>query len=209
MARSPRGIAAQFTVAREATKEETKKVLVAAAKRLHGEIMVADPKPGGFRRFVDNAEGKREEAVQPYGVIRYEYQRLELVAQVALATLVERSPVLSGAYRKSHTIFLRGQAVENLKDWRPGDEIVIVNPLPYARKIEVGKMKMRVPGTDRVYQEAEQIVQRRFGNLAKVKFTYQGVVGFMKRAGVAPQMIGGKAGNKSKVRYPALVISER
>jgi hypothetical protein len=205
----PQSVSAQFSIARQRTKEETQRVLAETAKRLNAEVLATDPRPTSYKRFVDGREGAPEEAVKATGVILYIYQRLDMVAQFALETLKERSPVLTGAYRDAHTMFIRGQAVTDLKSWQSGDEIVIANPLPYARKIELGKMKMRVPGTDHVYQQAEQIVNRKFGNLARVKFTYQGIVGFQKMAGVSARAIGGKAGNKSAHRYPALVISER
>lgn len=150
--------------------------LAAFAKREHGKIMRADPRPSGFRRFVDGKEGAAEEAVKAFGVIEYHYQRLNEVVQFAMDTLFALSPVLSGAYRRSHTLFVNGGAVSDLKSWKPTDgEIYIVNPLPYARKIELGKQKMRVPGSDRVYQQAEQILKRRFGNIAAIKFTYRSV----------------------------------
>ena len=60
---------------------------------------------------------------------------------------------------------------------------------------------MRVPGTARVYEEAVSLVQRRFGNVARVTFEFQGVVG-----GTA---VKGLTGNKSKNRYPTMRIRSR
>ncbi|ODT22242.1 MAG: hypothetical protein ABS35_15330 [Kaistia sp. SCN 65-12] len=115
-----------------------------------------------------------------------------------METLFDRSPVLSGEYRMAHHLFLNGAAVANLKGWSSGDEVSISNTLPYSRKIEVGVMKMRVPGTSRVYQESAKIVQGRFGNLASVTFTFRAIAG------------RGVRGSKSRdLRYPVLVITER
>lgn len=194
-------VSAQFRVARLATAEATQRAIVALAKREHGKVLAADPKPGGFRRYVDGRRGAPEEAVKPLGVILYEYQRLDLVVQFAMETLFDKSPVLSGAYRTGHTIFLNGAPVPDLAQWKSGDEVAISNYLPYARKIEAGKMTMRVPGTDHVYAQAAQIVNARYGNVAKVRFTYRGITG----GGI----VGGAAGNKSGARFPALVITER
>ncbi|WP_158673473.1 hypothetical protein [Bosea sp. FBZP-16] len=172
-------VALQFDGAITAALAQTHQQLVALAKSEHGKVMQASPIPSSFRRFVDGREGAPEEAVKRFGVIEYHYQRLGEVVQVAMDTLFDLSPVLSGEYRRSHTLFVGGVAVRNLKGWQPqsGDEIYIANPLPYARKIELGKMKMRVPGSERVYAQAEQILRRRFGNLAAIKFTFIPIAG--------------------------------
>lgn len=194
-------ISSQFRVARLSTAEATHRAIVSLAKREHGKVMTSDPRPGGFTRFVDGRKGAREEAVKPNGVIIYEYQRLDLVVQFAFEALFDKSPVLSGAYRTAHTLFLNGAPAANLAAWKAGDDVAISNYVPYARKIEAGKMKMRVPGTDHVYAQAAQVVNARYGNVAKVHFTYRGISG--------GGSVGGRKGNRSDVRFPALVISER
>lgn len=192
------GIGQQFRIATQATLEETRKQLVKVAKREHARVMETDPRPTTFQRFVDGRLGAVEESVKGNGVIHYVYPRLDIVAQFAMETLFDRSPVLSGEYRNAHQLFLNGTAVPNLKGWKSGDEVSISNPLPYSRKIEVGAMTMRVPGTSRVYQEAAKIVQGRFGNLAGITFTFRAVVG------------GAVRGSKARdLRYPVLIITER
>lgn len=191
-------IGQQFMVAQQKTLEETRKLIAKVARREHARVMEAEPRPTTFSRFVDGRKGAAEETVKANGVIHYVYPRLDIAAQFAMETLFDRSPVLSGEYRNAHQLFLNGTAVSNLKAWKPGDEVSISNPLPYSRKIEVGTMTMRVPGTSRVYQEAAKIVQSRFGNLASVTFTYRAVVG------------GAVRGSKARDhRYPVLIITER
>lgn len=173
--------------------------LAAFARREHAKIMRAEPRPSSFRRFVDGKEGASEDAVKAFGVIEYHYQRLAEVVQFAMETLFALSPVLSGEYRHSHTLFVDGVPVRDLRAWRPADgEVVILNPLPYARKIELGKQKMRLPGTDKVYQQAEQIVRRRFGNVAAVKFSYRPISGSSVKSS--------KRAAAADMRRPALVI---
>ena len=225
-----------FRVAAKGTTEDVRKVLVATAKREHTRIMQTEPRPQRFTRSVDGIVGAREEQVKTGGVIRYRYHRLEQVVQFAFETLFDLSPVLSGEYRNAHTLFVNGAAASNLADWDGADEIVITNPLAYARKIEVGTMKMRVPGSDHVYEQAVQIVRRRFGNQANIAFTFRGIVeGFAvnqakaastgkswwlghdgqarSASGLLESAIGKKFGktahNKSGNRFPALVITER
>jgi len=192
-------ISQQFDIAIKGTMEEVHKAIVATAAREHGKIMKAEPRPASFTRTVDGIRGAPLEQVKR--IVVFEYHRLAEVAQFAMETLFARSPVKSGDYRRSHTLFLNGVAVANLKGYKPGDRMAIANSVPYSRKIEAGKMKMRVSGTDHVYQQAEQIVRRRYGNIANVRFTYQGIVGGARATG--------KAAGRSGGRYPALIITER
>lgn len=194
--------AQQFNLAIAGTLAEVRKAHAAFARRAHATVMAAAPRPSGFVRYVDGAKGAPEDAVKPNGVIVYDYLRIPEVARVAMELLFERSPVLSGLYRKSHTLFLNGAAVPNLAGWRPGDQVAISNPAPYARKIEVGSMKMRVPG--HVYELVAQTLKQRFGNIANIGFTYRGLAG---GPGSAPGA-GGGAGNKPALRYPTITISE-
>lgn len=190
-----------FLAAAKATIEETRRDLVATAKREHGKIMRADPKPDRFDRFVDGRRGATEEAVKDGGTIRYVYPRLNEVVQFALETLFDLSPVLSGEYRNGHTLFVNGVAVRNLTGVDDTADIAITNYLPYARKIELGVMSMRVPGSAKVYFQAGDIVRRRFGNSARIDFAYRAVAG--------GSMVPGKKGNESGLRYPSLLISGR
>jgi hypothetical protein len=196
-----RGAVQMFRAAAQATIAETHAAHVALAKREHARVMQSDPKPGRFVRTVDGVVGAREEAVKIGGVIRYNYARLDEVVQFAMDTLFELSPVLFGEYRMRHTLFVGGAQARNLRDWDGTSEIIITNTLPYSRKIEMSTMTMRVPGTDRVYEEAASIVARRFGNAARVTFGWQGVIG----GGTA----SGTQGNKSGNRFPALYIKAR
>lgn len=193
--------AALFQIATQKTLAQTQKLVVKVAKREHGKVMATPPRPSSFQRIVDGRLGAPEEAVKPNGVIVYRYPRLEEVAQFALETLYDLSPVKSGRYRESHTLFRNGVAVKDLKGLRAGDEITISNPQPYSRKIEVGRMKMRVP--PHVYERAVKIVRARFGNVAKIGFTYRGLTS------TGGTIISGRRGNRSDLRYPVMTISEK
>jgi hypothetical protein len=191
-----------FIVAAQATQEEAHKQLVTLAKREHGKVMQSEPRPGRFIRTVDGVRGAREEQVKPDGSIVYVYPRLDEVVQAALDILFDLSPVLSGAYRMNHRLFIDGVEARNLAGWDGKSAIVISNSMPYSRKIELGKMTMRVPGSDRVYEQAEFALLQRFGNQARVFFTYRGLMG-------GSLLSAKQGGNKSEYRYPALEIWER
>lgn len=191
-----------FVVAAQATREETQQQLVALAKREHAKVMQDDPRPGRFVRTVDGVRGAREEHVRPDGTIIYVYPRLDEVVQAALDALFDLSPVLSGAYRINHRLFVDGVEARNLAGWDGQGDIIISNSMPYSRKIELGKMTMRVPGSDHVYEQAEFSLRQRFGNQARIVFTYRGLMG-------GSVLSSKQGGNKSEYRYPALEISER
>lgn len=186
MART-RGIREDFRIAARATLEETRRIAVDVAKREHARVMTTEPRPRSFQRFVDGREGVPEEALQLGGMVVYDYPRIDLVVEYAVAVLRERSPFgrpEDGHYRDEHRVHLNGTAVADARSFRPGDVVEIINRMPYARRIEVGAMRMRVPGTDHVYAQAQQIVRRTYGNLASIRFQWRG-------------------------RQPALVIAEK
>ena len=80
--------------------------------------------------------------VRPYG--RIEFARRSQLADVVLWTLDELrkiSPVLTGRYAASHLPFINEQPIQGdvrqaLMNAKPGDVVMIVNPQPYAAKIE-------------------------------------------------------------------------
>jgi hypothetical protein len=219
-----RGAVQIFRVAAKGTAEEVRRALIATAKREHARIMTTEPRPTRFTRQVDGVMGSREEQVKQGGIIRYRYPRVEQAVQFAMETLFDLSPVLSGEYRNAHSLFVNGASATNLRDWDGTGEVVITNPLPYSRKIEVGRMTMRVPGSDRVYQQAVQLVRRRFGNQVNVNFTFRGIVGgampdpmadppLLKRArGAKGRFVksgAARAYNNRNLRFPALVITSK
>lgn len=152
---------------------EVQRRLAETAKAANAKIMATPPRPLSMVRHVDGVAGAPEEAVKPGGVIVYDYGRLDLVASFALDTLRQLSPIESGNYARSHTLLLNGQQVDDVRGWKEGDEIAITNHEPYTRKIEIGKG--RYSAHAHVYEKAERIVSRRFGNIARVWFVYRPV----------------------------------
>lgn len=153
------------------TKGEPERI-ARVAKEGHARIMKTPPEPSDFVRRVDGVRGAREEAVKTNGVIIYTYMRLQPIVDFAIETLRELSPVLTGNYLASHTLYVGGAPAMDASGAMAGETVFISNPQPYARKIEMGRMVMTVSGTDKVYQQAEQRIKRRFGNQAWIKFTY-------------------------------------
>jgi hypothetical protein len=202
-----------FAIAIKGTLEQVQQEIVRTAKREHAKVMATDPRPLRFTRYVDGRLGAHEEAVRGDGQITYLYPRIDAVVQFAMEMLFKFSPVDSGEYRNSHVIFLNGRAVTNLEGWKPGDDVAIANFLPYSRKIELGHMKMKVPGTSQVYEQAVSATNKRFRGVFKALYSWRGVVGgeaISPKMGASRARRGqGAAHNKSAARFPAMIFVEQ
>lgn len=138
--------------------------------------------------FVDGQRRDDLESVRPNGVIAFEFELLEQLLAWIGEQLVLHSPVLTGKYANSHVVFVDG--VEAAPGAVPvdGEEWAFINTVPYARKIERG-LSPQAP--DGVYEAVAAIASRRFGNLARIRYTFRSITG------------GGK--DKSD-RQPAIVV---
>lgn len=148
----------------------TRQQIAETAVREDRKIMSDPPIPITRVRHVDGVLGAPETAVKDGGVIVYDYGRLDLVVEFALDTLRQLSPVDEGDYVRSHVIMINGVVVPDMKGWKAGDRVTISNSMPYTRKIEIGRGRYRARG--HVYEKAERIVLRRFGNMANVWFIF-------------------------------------
>lgn len=126
-----------------------------------------------FEQYVDGRQGAPLESVRPNGVIMFEFELVLDVLRWIGDMLVQNSPVLTGRYQDSHVMFADGVQVDI--DTAPGmvppaQEYVFLNVQPYARLIELGWSDQTPDG---VYQGVASMAQRRFGNVAKIRFTYR------------------------------------
>jgi hypothetical protein len=160
-------------------------------------------------------------------VARFDYRRE--IALFTLEALRKASPVVSGKYRNSHTILLNGQQVDVLPQNIPASAVItIVNPVPYARRLEIGKTEsgrdfvIRVP--NRIYERtAKQVVLPRYRRSADIRFTYIDLAGaHTVRGGLTSHYTVGEFGPAGKhrkrkrsqrvgsnVRAPAIEIRPR
>lgn len=228
--------ASQFDAVVAEVGRLTQQDIVAEAKRLHAEVMNADPRPVNFVRHVDGVEAP-EEAVKSGGVIVYDYNRLDLVAKDALRLLKENSPVGAGRdphpglYRDSHRLFLNLTPVDDLSAWKDGDEISITSTVEYSRVIEAGRKsggKFKVSGGGHVYEKVAQALRRQYADVADIQFTYRAVLASVQvdqlTQGATPiardranpvrklrgrfvQRGGSRAHNKAEVRWPTITIN--
>ncbi|HQR87693.1 MAG TPA: hypothetical protein PLH31_00110 [Caulobacter sp.] len=126
--------------------------------------------------------------VKPFGRIEFA-ARTSMVEAVrwALTELQNKSPVLTGRYASSHTVMINGAEVEGniwvaLRNARPTDRVQIVNPQPYARKIEGATANRRTGRGKRaalsrqarsgVYRVVLRALVNRFGKALFFDFKY-------------------------------------
>lgn len=157
---------------------------------------------GGNPRYTQTVDGRLGApliSVRPDGVIFVEFQLIIDVLIYIHDQLEMHSPVKSGRYKKSHLLFADGREItirtgrgENIID---ADEYVFVNAQPYARKLELGSSTQSPDG---VYEAVATMASSQFGRIAKVKFSYRGLV--------SGQVMGGKLGHMSDVRQPSIVV---
>lgn len=132
------------------------------------------------------------------GPIVYEYHReddnealAEIIADV-LQALRDASPIVSGTYRDSHTLYINEAPVQASGD-NPefiaavlarsgsGPEIMIANPVPYTRRIEIGVTKSGRPFVLQVPPH----IYRRIGKVMADRYRGQAMIELADDPGVA------------------------
>ncbi|MCQ8781718.1 hypothetical protein [Mangrovibrevibacter kandeliae] len=128
-----------------------------------------------FDQYVDGRKGAPVETVRAGGLVFAEWRFLGEVLQWISAALVAASPVRSGRFSQSHLLIIddveydpKGALPETF------DEAVFVNSQPYARKLERGLSAQAPQG---VFQAVAAVADRRFGNLADVRFSFRPLTG--------------------------------
>jgi len=166
--------------------------------------------PPHWTTNVDGRQGAPESSVRPDGFILYRFNVMGLAAKAALQLCKERSPVRSGRYRDSWVVVVEGKPWSgDVADVPDGKQVMIVNPQPYARKIDTGAMKMSVPPG--IVEAVRQSIQRKFPtvNAARAFVTVpSGLLDnapyILRRNGRAKDRAAGKA-----ITYPALILTRR
>lgn len=209
----------------QATEQQARALLVRTAREGIAEIVgrqSADGVPPGVTVYANRPGNPNIETVKLPGpiVALFDYRRK--IAAEALLALIKASPVVSGAYRDSHTLFLNGAPVAGrLPELGPQDELMITNTVPYARRIEIGKTKSGRPFVrqvpPRIYETVAGQMTRRGGILVNVRFAYVSLPGgFVARGrlsshyGVRDARGGLRLRKRPQqsgaIRYPALFI---
>lgn len=182
--------------ARSATLAEFARQTLSEAEKTNTEALGHLPP---HQTFVDGREGAAEESVRPDGAIAYEFNILEDLFAWIGEQLVTHAPRLTGRFAESFRFFADGAEISWAEPAPLAEEYVFLNVQPYARKIESGESPQAPDG---VFQAVAVLAQRRFGNVARVSFAYRTPI-------EGEGLVGGKHGDRSNKRTPAIIIRLR
>lgn len=173
---------------------------------------------------VDGRVGAAMDSVRPSGgSIIVEW---DVVADVLIwiaQTLEDRSPSVSGDYKRGHTLFADGVEVVASASVPPAEEYVFINVVPYSRRLEVGKTEsgrdflIQVP--NRIYERTAKDAKARFKNIKiQSRFVSLNSSYKLKFNQASRHFKGGRAIYSSRQRpdrvagsaitYPAIIVSQ-
>jgi len=188
------------------TPAELGKHLAAFAREELGSSIASGEASPQYTRYVNGQEGESEDRVLFPGPIVYEFDHLAEVGLYAVSFLENRSPKASGHYAKSHVAMTGGLRPVDLNALPPSiGQLIIVNTVPYSRKINVGAMQMSVPPF--IYEDAQRAVLALYREIVNVDMRYIELPG-----GYRLKRSNGRGKNRQSgqaITYPALVISPR
>jgi hypothetical protein len=160
---------------------DAKQLLLDTAHDGHARIM-SDAAAKGLTPFWEayaNSPGNTNlESVVLPGPIVYTYRYMSDLIQYALDELKRQSPSQSGKYKESHAVYVNDQPVGDTvpKTIQPGDTIFIANPVPYARRLEIGRTKsgraflISVPNN--IYKRVTEMTKAQGKGRANVRMGY-------------------------------------
>ncbi len=163
-------------------KAGAKDLLIKTAKAGHQRILTDAASRGlypAWEAYANNPGNSDLESVVLPGPIVYNYRYLSDLVGFALSELRKQSPFVSGDYKDGHTLYVNDQPVADgvlPKDIKSGDRIFIANPLPYARKIEIGRTESGrefvINPPNRLYFRVGEMVQAQGKGRSKVTMGY-------------------------------------
>lgn len=201
----------------KATEQGAKDFLINFAK---ADINRISARQGPPAEVYANRPGNHnlQSVVLPGPIVALFDQRRRIALE-ALELLRAASPVQSGRYRNSHTILLNGKEVPDLPPAMSSmDVVTIVNPVPYARRIEVGKTQSGrafvIQVLNRIYERTAKKLMGKYRNVARIEFGYIDIEGAaLIKGGLSRHYIakGGKRRQRRQqvgkaVQAPAIFI---
>lgn len=170
--------------------------------------------------YIDHArsDDSRLEAVRPDGVIMFEFTLLDELFAFIGEQLVKHSPVGKasdtrpghpGLYMASHVFLADGVVVEPGAPLPQATDYVFASSVPYARKLEKGLSDQHMA----IYEGVAALAAARFGNIAKIKFTYASLLFGDIQSWARTTKSGGKRRGVKRndwlTRQPAIMITPR
>lgn len=185
--------------------------LAEAAIRQRDALVRSGDGATSWDTYVDGKKGAQEYSVKPNGVILYHFNALPEAAIQAVTLAMQRSPVRSGRYRRAWLVVVNGKVwSEDLSAIPSGSEVMVLNPQPYARKMDTGGMKTSVPPG--IVEYVRQRILRRFPTL-KVERAFVNIPSGMISG--APWILRRSSGRSQArqagqpITYPALILTQR
>ncbi|MFT8481371.1 hypothetical protein [Gluconobacter oxydans] len=211
---SPRSVARNIRLFRDQALSPAAQSarLAAVAIKARDQAVRSGDAPPHWVTIVDGRQGTPESSVQPDGFILYKFNVMGLAAQAALQLCKDRSPVRSGRYRDSWMVVVDGRPwTEEVADIPEGVSVMIVNPQPYARKIDTGAMKnMSVPPG--IVDAVRKLVQRKFPTVNAARAFVTIPSGLMENAPYVLRRSRGRSKSRSAgtaMTYPAMILTKR
>lgn len=190
--------------------QDQSKAVAAYARQVIADADLQNARAEGHqvpkRTFVDGGPSSDFERVRPGGTIVAEWDiGLELI-QWIYDQLQTHSPVKTGRYKGSITVYADGEEVDDLAHVPEATEIAFVPLVPYARKVEKW---------DGVFEAVAALAAARFGNVARVKFSYRNPLGSAseleawagKRAAAIADIAKRRKVYAHDTRQPAIVLT--
>ncbi len=196
--------AAQSRMLAEAAKEH-----LAEAQQVNARALGHVP---DHTTYVDGAEGAPLERVRPTGTIVFEFDLIIEAFAWIEQELMRNSPVRSGRYQRSHMFFADEEEADPLNPPPGAERFIFVNTTAYARKIERGLSPQAPNG---VYEAVATLAAKRFGNAARIRFTYAAPLTGQILDWAHGRKLGHMPASKRRrqlhkdVRNPAIVITVR
>jgi hypothetical protein len=162
-------------------ESDAKALLIDTAHNGHRRIM-ADAASKGLQptweAYANTPGNSNLETVRLPGPIVYNYRYLVELIEFALEELRRQSPVQSGEYKRSHTVYVNDQPVGDTipSTISARDRIYIANPVPYARRLEIGRTRagrsflIQVP--NRIYYRVTEMTKAEAKRRAKIRMMY-------------------------------------
>jgi hypothetical protein len=132
-----------------------------------------------YETFVNGSVSARLDTVRPGQAIVALFEIDADVVQFVWDLIKASAPVLSGRFRDSQRLYADGVEVAAPSDCAGAKEVVILSIVPYARKIEghPGRPPQSKQAPNGVYQAAAALAAARYGNIAKISFSFRNPVG--------------------------------
>ncbi len=187
-------------VSKHLSPEARQRAAAQQARKILGQAQQINKRAIGavtpHKQFVDGKPGAPLESVNPdHGRIVFTFELVQPLLKWLGEQLVINSPVLTGRYQASHVLLADGVEVDADGKIPEAEEYRFVNVVPYARKIERGQSSQTPEG---VYEVLAVLAQRRFGNVATIKFGFTDITGNQSRKG---RMLFDWAGRNASRRF--------